>query len=276
MRFCLIYPNRRPYCRADLVAAVAEAAEEAGFDAFLVWDHYSLPGRPDTLDAWDVLAFVAGRTSGIRLGTSVTPIPLRPPALLAKQVATVDVLSGGRTVLGVGAGWHQPEFEGYSQWDPPRVRVDRVAEGLDLMVRLWTEERVDFQGRYYWARGAELAPKPVQQPHPPLWFGAFGRRMMGLAARYGDAWIQTQVPPDAYRRRMERLRELRRSAGVGTPLKGALQLLNPLKRRDEYLRSIAGYAQAGCEYYGVVWAYPVEEMVDRVRWFAREVMGARE
>lgn len=272
MQFCLIYPNKSPYCNASVAASVAEAAEEAGFYAFLVWDHYTLPSGPETLDAWGLLAYVAGRTSTIRLGTCVTPIPLRPPALLAKQVATVDVLSGGRTILGVGAGWHQPEFEGYSQWDPVPVRVSRVAEGLKLIIRLWQEKRVDFAGDYYRAKGALLEPKPVQKPYPPLWFGAFGKRMLRLAARYGEAWIPTQVSPREYGRELERIQEQRRRVGTSGRLKGALQLMNPYHEPRDYLRSIEDYAAAGCELYGVVWSYPPEEMVERIRWFAREVM----
>ena len=102
MEFSLIFPVKEGYCDPDTVTKVAVAAEEEGFHSFLVWDHYMTPGGPNTLDAWALLAFVAGKTSSIGLGTVVTPIPFRPPAQLAKIVSTVDVLSGGRAILGVG------------------------------------------------------------------------------------------------------------------------------------------------------------------------------
>ena len=117
LQFCLIYPVEEGYCDPETIASVAAAAEAKGFHSLLVWDHYMLPQGPDTLDAWTILAYVAGATSTIRLGTVVTPIPFRPPAQLAKIVASLDVLSSGRAILGVGAGWHQPEFDGFSKWE---------------------------------------------------------------------------------------------------------------------------------------------------------------
>ena len=103
MEFLLIYPVTRDYLDKDLIRNVAVAAEKAGFKAFLSWDHYMLPDGPDTLDAWSILGYLAGQTFSIKLGTVVTPIPFRPPPQLAKIVSSVDLLSGGRTILGVGA-----------------------------------------------------------------------------------------------------------------------------------------------------------------------------
>ena len=273
MEFCLIYPNKRGYCRPEIAAAAASAAEEAGFYAFLVWDHYGMPDGPDTLDAWALLSYVAGKTSTIKLGTCVTPIPFRPPAQLAKVVATVDVISGGRTILGVGAGWHRPEFDGFSQWDRDSVRVDKTIEGLELILRLWQEDTVGFQGAYYSAKGAQIVPKPVQRPHPPLWFGVRGERMVRLAAQHGEAWIPTVIEPGEYRTGMETLRSHRRGLGVPGEMKGALQSWDAHSESGPYLRSVEQYAEAGCGYYGVIWFYPPEEMASRAHWFAREVMA---
>jgi alkanesulfonate monooxygenase SsuD/methylene tetrahydromethanopterin reductase-like flavin-dependent oxidoreductase (luciferase family) len=224
------------------------------------------------MDAWVLLGYVAAKTSTIKLGTVVTPIPFRPPAQLAKIVATVDVLSGGRAILGVGAGWHQPEFDGFSRWEPAGVRVDQTTEALDLITRLWKGSPVDFQGTHYSASGAQIAPTPVQKPHPPLWFGTRGRRMLRLAARYADCWIPTNIEPDEYRRGMERLRTLRAEMGISGDLKGSLQHFTAFEDADEFLSTIRDYADAGCTNYGSVWSYPPDEMVSRIRWFAREVM----
>ncbi len=152
----------------------------------------SYEGIDSTLDTWHMLAYLSAKTETIRLGTWVTPIPFRPPGMLAKTVATLDQLSGGRTVLGVGAGVTQRMFEAYSQWDPPSVRLGKTREGVELILRLWSEKKVDYNGRYYKAKGAVLEPKPVQKPHPPLLFGGSGKKMLQLAGEYADICY---IPP---------------------------------------------------------------------------------
>jgi len=164
----------------------AKIADSTGIDGLVLPDHYMTPQSNETLDSWTALAYFAAATDRIRLGTLVTPIPLRPPQLLAKIVATVDILSRGRCLLGIGAGWSQKEFEGFGQWDEPKVRVEKVDEGVSLIKRLWTEPTVDFKGKYYTVKGAVLLPKPVQKPHPPLLFGGTGLRMLRLAGRHAD------------------------------------------------------------------------------------------
>ncbi len=124
----------------------------------------SFEGIDSTLDTWQMLTFLSAKTETIRLGTWVTPIPLRPPGLLAKTVSTLDLLSQGRILLGVGAGVTQRMFEAYAQWDPPSSRVEKTREGIELILRLWREKKVDYDGRYYKAKGAILEPKPVQKP----------------------------------------------------------------------------------------------------------------
>lgn len=272
MKFSLIYPNQPGFCDPALAAAIAGAAEEAGFATLLVWDHYSLPWGTDTVDAWAFLSYLAAHTSRIRLGTCVTPIPLRPPAQLAKVVSTVDLLSGGRTILGVGAGWHRPEFDAFGSWDGDGIRVAKTIEGVDLIRRLWTEDTVDFDGEHYSALGAAIEPKPVATPHPPMWFGVRGPRMLRLAAEYGDAWIPTMISHEEYSEGMRRLADLREAAGRPPKIYGALQVFDPPDDADAALRDIDGFAEAGCDEYGVVWSYPPEDALSRIEWFAREVM----
>ena len=203
MEHLLIYPVKKGYLDKDLISEVGKAAEQAGFYAFLSWDHYMLPDGPETLDAWSILGYLAGQTDTIKLGTVVTPIPFRPPAQLAKIVASVDHLSGGRTILGVGAGWHQPEFDGFSNWGTPGQRVTRTSEALELITRLWTGEKVSFEGKTYNSDGAIISPVPTQKPFPPMWFGVRGPRMLDLAARYADCLLYTSPSPrDRTRSRM--------------------------------------------------------------------------
>jgi len=179
--------------------AVIEA-DKHDFDGAIFPDHYmwgELPWhkRPDsnrTLDTWITISHLLGKTEKIKIGTLVTPIPFRPPGMLAKMISTADVLSGGRTIVGVGAGWSQIEFEGYSEWNSAKVRVDKTYEGLDLIIQLWTKDKVDFDGKYYQAKGAILDPKPLQKPYPKILFGSRGTRMLKLAGQYANICF---IPP---------------------------------------------------------------------------------
>jgi alkanesulfonate monooxygenase SsuD/methylene tetrahydromethanopterin reductase-like flavin-dependent oxidoreductase (luciferase family) len=161
-------------------------------DHYMWAEAYGAAQKDSTVDTWIALSYLAAKTQNIKLGTIVTPIPFRPPAMLAKMVATMDVLSSGRAILGVGAGWSQTEFEGYSTWDDPKTRVDKTKEGVELILQLWQKPQVDFKGKHYHAKGAILDPKPVQKPHPPLMFGGVGPRMLRLAGQYSDI---CHIPP---------------------------------------------------------------------------------
>jgi alkanesulfonate monooxygenase SsuD/methylene tetrahydromethanopterin reductase-like flavin-dependent oxidoreductase (luciferase family) len=273
VKFSLIYPNQPGFCDPDLALSIAKAADEAGFSTLLVWDHYGLPWGAETMDAWAFLAYISSHTSRLRLGTCVTPIPFRPPSQLAKVVSTVDVLSKGRTILGIGAGWHQPEFEGFSTWDTDRIRVAKTIEGVDLITQLWTQDSVDFSGNYYTATQAELQPKPLSKPHPPLWFGVRGPKMLRLAAEYGEAWIPTMITPEEYSEGLKRLTDLRQELGKSESIYGALQVFDPPDTSYEALTQIEAFAKAGCDEYGVVWSYPPDEAINRIDWFAKNVMG---
>ena len=177
-----------------LIEKAVIEADKLGFDGALMPDHYMCGQTPwmqrsdpnTTLETWIALTYLAGKTKQIKLGTLVTPIPFRPPSIMAKMVSTLDVLSRGRVVFGVGAGWSQIEFDGYSEWNEPKVRVDKTEEGLKLMINLWTQNEVSFKGNFYQAEKAVLEPKPIQQPYPPLLFGGRKHRMLKLAGKYGD------------------------------------------------------------------------------------------
>jgi alkanesulfonate monooxygenase SsuD/methylene tetrahydromethanopterin reductase-like flavin-dependent oxidoreductase (luciferase family) len=173
-----------------LLEKLAVRADELGFDSFLVTDHFMTPASNSNIDAWTFLPYLAARTERIRLGTCVTPLPFRHPAMLAKMVATADVLSGGRIILGSGLGWGRAEFEGFSTWRelPERARMSK--EALEVMTRLWmSESPVDYQGRFVSVMGAVVEPKPIQKPYPSIWFGAMAPFHLKLAGKYGQGWI---------------------------------------------------------------------------------------
>lgn len=166
-------------------------ADEARFDHCWAMDHLASIGpigddRP-IFDGWELLAGMATLTTHVRLGLLVTGMTYRNPALLAKVATTVDHLSGGRLEFGIGASWATNEHEmyGISGLDH---RVGLFSEGLQVIRSLWTQERTDFDGRYYRMRNAVANPKPVQTPYPPIWVGSGGPSMLKLTARHADVW----------------------------------------------------------------------------------------
>jgi alkanesulfonate monooxygenase SsuD/methylene tetrahydromethanopterin reductase-like flavin-dependent oxidoreductase (luciferase family) len=166
-------------------------ADEAEFDHVWVFDHLASIGaggadRP-VFEGWSLQAAIAASTQHARIGCLVTGNTYRNPALLAKIAVTVDHLSNGRLEFGIGAAWAQVEHEMYSI---PGLdhRVGRLNESLQILKSLWTQPRTTFEGRYYTMRDAICNPKPIQQPHPPIWIGAGGERTLLLTARHADVW----------------------------------------------------------------------------------------
>ena len=170
--------------------AFALQAEAAGFDSIWIFDHllFRYPEKPTqgVWEAWTVLSGLAEATSRVELGTLVICTPLRNPAVLAKMAITLDEVSEGRLILGLGAGWHKPEFDAFGI--PFDHRVDRFEEALRIIVPLLREGRVSFQGTYYTARDCEIVPRGPRPSGPPLLIAAFGPRMLRLTARYADNW----------------------------------------------------------------------------------------
>ncbi len=156
--------------------------EALGYDTLAVADHF-----PRGLGPFAALATAAAVTDGIRVGTFVFANDFRHPAVLAKEAATLDLLSDGRLEVGIGAGWLRSEYEATGiPFDRAGVRIDRLAEAIPLIKRLWTEDNVTAQGRFYQATDLSITPRPVQAPHPPLLVGGGGQRILSLAARHAD------------------------------------------------------------------------------------------
>jgi probable F420-dependent oxidoreductase len=162
-----------------------EQAEKAGFDSIWLGEHHNNPVLyPAPLIG---LAAVASRTRTIRLGTGVLLLPLYHPVMVAEEGAMVDMISGGRLILGVGAGYAPEEFAAFGS--SLKERGSRLEESAALLHRLWTEENVTHRGRHYRVDNATVAPRPVQRPRPPIWFGAWAEPAIRRAARLGDAWF---------------------------------------------------------------------------------------
>ena len=167
-------------------------AEELGFDHAWLVDHLVDTDGPPVHpchEAWTLLAAIAARTARIRLGILVTSNTFRHPALLLKQAVTVDHVSGGRLILGLGAGWHEDEHRRFGiPLPPPAERVDRFAEAVELIEELMATGRATFHGRFYRLDDARLEPRPLQRPRIPLLIAAHRPRMIGIAARHADQW----------------------------------------------------------------------------------------
>jgi len=166
------------------IRAIARQAEAAGFDSIWVYDHllYRFPEQPTAgiWECWSILAALAEATERVLLGTLVMCVPFRNPAVLAKMAATVDEISGGRLILGLGAGWHKPEFEAFGV--PFDHKVDRFDEALQIMVPLLREGKVDFSGTYYSAPDCQLLPRGPRPRGPEILIASAKPRMLRLTA----------------------------------------------------------------------------------------------
>jgi F420-dependent oxidoreductase-like protein len=167
---------------------LAQEAERLGFDYVSVDDHVQRGQDGRVFESLTTLSALAAATARVRLLTTVLCVMYRPPALVAKMASTIDVISGGRLELGVGAGWKEEEASAYGlPWDAVKGRLDRLDEACRIMRALWTQDETTFEGRHYRLARARCDPKPVQRPHPPLWIGGGGeRRTLRIAAKYAD------------------------------------------------------------------------------------------
>jgi F420-dependent oxidoreductase-like protein len=169
------------------------AVDEAGFDSCWVMDHFATLGPRDDgaiFETWTLLAAMAELTSRVRIGCAVVGNTYRHPGVLAKMAVTVDHLSGGRLEFGIGAGWAQNEHTMLGlEFGTRNDRADRLEEALPIIKSLWTQPRTTFEGTHYQLQGAVAEPKPLQQPHPPIWIGGSGpKRTLRLTAQYPDVW----------------------------------------------------------------------------------------
>jgi len=181
-----------PVEKYETMSRCANEAQEAGYDAVWLYDHFHTVPTPQleaVFECWTSMAALARDTSTIRLGQMVTCNSYRPPSLLAKMASCIDVMSHGRLILGIGAGWYRHEYEayGYEYPDTPD-RLRMLRESLQVIKAMWTQDEATFDGRFYRIRGAVNEPKPVQKPHPPIWIGGGGEKVtLKLVAQYGDA-----------------------------------------------------------------------------------------
>lgn len=227
-----------PLAHRDSLQAAARICEEFGFDAVWVQDvicwsrhqnrhHISSGSRealeaagdppPVFLEALTTLGFLAGVTERVRIGVAVLCLPYRNPVVMAKEIANIDFLSGGRLILGVGVGAPRAisnvDFEVLGV--PRKTKYQRTRDYLKAMVAIWTEDEASYEGEYVSFPPAPIHPKPLQQPHPPIWYGGSGPTGMDLAAEMATGWIPAWISPEEYPGRIEQLSDRARAVGRG-------------------------------------------------------------
>ncbi|MEM1515746.1 MAG: LLM class flavin-dependent oxidoreductase [Candidatus Bathyarchaeia archaeon] len=273
-----------------------QKAEELGYDAIFVPDHYDLPPpsnlpHPLLVDCWTTLSYIAAKTSTIKIGSLVSPVPRWIPSQLAKVIASVDILSNGRVIAGLGAGYTGDEFINYSPtgvFAEPKIRFEMFLEGVEVIIKLWTMESVTFKGKYYTLNNASLFPKPVQKPRPPIWSGGGRSRLLKATTRCFEGWAPTIfdvptefgtipiLPPEEYKVRVERIRGYLRNFGRDES-SFTFAVLGSIDVNAEY---IDRYKSAGCQYYiadvlppGKPYPDP-EQSVKKVEKFANEIISS--
>jgi alkanesulfonate monooxygenase SsuD/methylene tetrahydromethanopterin reductase-like flavin-dependent oxidoreductase (luciferase family) len=194
MRFAVDVPNFGPFGDPRVLADLAQTAEQAGWDGFFIWDHLYWGPRPHA-DPWVALAAIALRTERVRIGPMITPLPRRRPHKLARETVSVDQLSNGRLILGVGLGGGGEEYGGLGEADEARVRGAQLDEGLDLLTAFWSGNWVQHQGTHYTATDHRFLPEPVQQPRIPIWVAGFwpNKKPMRRAARFDGVFPLTDA-----------------------------------------------------------------------------------
>jgi probable F420-dependent oxidoreductase len=212
MRYGFYLPTRGPCAEPEALGALVERAERLGFHSTVVADHVvfpatiaskypytvsgAFPGGGDALEQLTLVAFVAARSRTLRLVTSVMILPHRHPVLAAKMLATIDVLSGGRLIVGVGVGWLREEFRalGAPDFDRRGAASDEI---LSIFKTLWTQCPASFSGEFFRFDALRCLPAPVQKPHPPIWIGGHSRAALRRVARHGDGWHPVGANPAA-------------------------------------------------------------------------------
>jgi probable F420-dependent oxidoreductase len=299
--------NARPWATADSIVSLGTRAEALGFDSLWVSDqvvipselqpsypygttrHYDIEANQNLFEALSVLTYLAGRTSRVHLGTSVLVLPYRQPLVVAKQWATLDALSGGRTILGVGAGFMREQFEalGMDTFDRRGAATD---EAIRLFRAAWAPgAEVSFTGEVYRFQPVRFLPKPVRPGGPPIWVGGNGRRSIRRAAELGDGWHTVRIGLDELRTGVATLHELldrngRQPADVVTSAKFRLYCPGTGPRGEPHESELTGsaevmaaklrsYRDAGLQYLVLD---PTQhgapaEALEAIEFFAREV-----
>ena len=280
MRYAVTVPQFGPLGDVRALADLARDAEKAGWDAFFVWDHILFDNRLQPMvDPWVALAAIAMTTTHIRIGAMVTPLARRRPWKLARETASIDQLSGGRLVVGVGLG-DPPgtEFEAFGEDPDPRVRAGKLDEGLDVLTGLWGGRPFSYSGAHYRLKDVLFTPRPVQTPRIPIWVAGTwpNRAPMRRAARWDGAFPQKKGAFTTLEDWREILEYLRRHLTDDRPFDLVQAGATAGMDQAQAVEIVAPFAELGITWWvedvspwSFGWDYegewPTAAMVDRVR-----------
>jgi len=245
LKLGIALPNFLPGANAEGVEAAAEAAERLGWHSAMTTDHVLVPGDAapqygDVLEALSTVAYLAARTKRLRLGVSIIVVPMRNAVILAKELATIDVLSRGRLIAGVGIGWNEGEFANVGVAERFHQRGRYLDEAIRLWRHLWSGSDEPFEGRFFSLRDFVFGPLPIQEGGPPVWIGARSEPAVRRAGRLADIYHSSATPPDAYALRIPVLRAAAEAAGRAMPGLSARVVV-----RFDQPPSASGYTVAG-------------------------------
>ena len=266
MKFGVCIPHYGRPIDIDALTDMAVRAEQMGFDSVWVTDHiivpHRIPGRQDIvyrhdmLEPISLLTHLGAVTTKVNIGTSVVILPYRNPIIMAKAIATADVLSRGRVIFGAAVGWMEGEFKALNAPFSDRGRVSD--EYLALLKELWANPTPTFQGEYFQFSDVTFSPMPVQKPHPPIWVGGRSRRGIRRAVEFGDYWHPSQMGPEEVAKNAAYMRRYSASAGRAEPpqlscrltldISGALGADDRLPLHgtsEDIISDVQAYAEAG-------------------------------
>ncbi len=261
-------------------------AEDLGFDSALSIDHLLLtpPAYACTwLEPIALLSALAGVTRTIKLGTMVLVLPLRNPAYFAKEWATLDLLSGGRSILGIGVGWHEEEFA--LMGVPHRERGRRMEECIEILRALWAGDRVTYEGQHYRFRDLTIDPKPVQKPHPPIWIGGgtqpsekiYAQTVKSIdpvlrrIAKYADTWVpHSSATPEMVKGDWAKVQQFAREAGrdpkkIGRVYSNFIWVLEPGEKPESAVSKFSVYSGMDLDYWKTYYLLgEADELAERI------------
>ena len=267
-------PNGHQGVTLDQLMEITAVAEELGFNGAWPLDHVlvgpDLKDRyPWVIEPMTLLGYLAARTSRIHLGTSVIVLGMRNPFVIAKQAATLDLLSNGRFTLGLGAGYSEPEFRNVGASGVWHTRGKRLDEAIRLFRHLWSGKPGPFEGQFYRYDEGYFGPPPPQREKLPIMIGGGSDAALKRAGTLGDVWQSTGLKPDEFGDRAEKVRQFAQGRRVELGARTSL-----IGDPDALLAKVGAFQTAGAEHVCAYFGATVEDFVPGMRTFAREVMPA--
>ena len=267
-------PNGHRGVTLDQLTQITEVAEELGFKGVWPLDHVLVGPDLKEVYSWVIepmtlLGYLAARATRIRLGTSVIVLGMRNPFVVAKQAATLDLLSNGRFTLGLGAGYSEPEFRNVGASGVWTTRGKRLDEAIQLFRHLWSGAQAPFDGRFYNYEEGYFGPLPPQGEQLPILIGGNSDAAIRRAATLGDVWQSTRLKPDEFRLKAEQLRGYANGRHVELGARTSL-----IGDPDTLLARVKAFREAGAQHVCAYFGTTVEDFVPGMRTFAREVMLA--